>query len=36
MFVHSHECQRIETKNPFDEILGLSFDLGYLKTPIPF
>jgi hypothetical protein len=23
---YSYECQRIKTKNPFDEILSLSFD----------
>jgi hypothetical protein len=24
-------CQGIQTKNSFDEILSLSFDLGFLK-----
>jgi hypothetical protein len=27
LFFHSYECQRIQTKNPFDDILSLSFDL---------
>jgi hypothetical protein len=27
LFFHSYECQGIQTKNPFDETLGLSFDL---------
>ncbi len=27
----SYECQGIQTKNPFDEILTLNFDLGPLK-----
>jgi len=31
-FSHSYECQRIQTKNPFDEIWSLSFDLGFLKV----
>jgi hypothetical protein len=30
-FFHSHECQRIQIKNPFDKILNLSFDLIPLK-----
>jgi hypothetical protein len=30
-FFHSYECQGIQTKNSFDEILSLSFDLGPLK-----
>jgi len=29
MFFHSYECQGIQTKNPFDEIL--SFNIGPLK-----
>jgi hypothetical protein len=29
---HSYECQGIQTKNPFDEILSSSFDLGPLKV----
>jgi hypothetical protein len=29
---HSYECQRIKTNNPFDKILGLSFNLGPLKV----
>jgi hypothetical protein len=29
---YSHEYQRIQTKNPFDEMLSLSFDLGPLKV----
>jgi hypothetical protein len=29
MFFHSYECQRIQTKNPVDEIL--SFNIGPLK-----
>jgi hypothetical protein len=28
---YSYECQRIQTKNPFDEILSLGFDLKPLK-----
>ncbi len=32
MFFHSYECQGMQTKNPFDEILSLSFDLGPLKV----
>jgi hypothetical protein len=28
---HSYECQRIQTKNPFDKILSVSFDLRPLK-----
>ncbi len=31
MFFHSYERQGIQTKNPFDEILCLSFDLRSLK-----
>ncbi len=31
-FFHSYECQGIQTKNPFDKILSLSFDLGPLKV----
>jgi hypothetical protein len=27
LFFHSYECQGIQTKNPFDETLGLNFDL---------
>jgi hypothetical protein len=30
--IHSYEYQRIQTKNPFDEMLSLSFDLGPLKV----
>jgi hypothetical protein len=30
-FFHSYECQGIQTKNPFDKILSLSFDLRPLK-----
>jgi hypothetical protein len=29
---HSYECQRIQTKNPFDKILSLNFDLKPLKV----
>jgi hypothetical protein len=29
---HSYECQGIQTKNPFDKILSLSFNLGPLKV----
>jgi hypothetical protein len=29
---HSYECQRIQTKNVFDKILSLNFDLGPLKV----
>jgi len=32
LFFHSYECQGIQTKNSFDEILGLNFDLGPLKV----
>jgi len=32
MFFHSYGCQGMQTKNPFDEILSLSFDLGPLKV----
>ncbi len=31
-FFHSYECQGVQTKNSFDEILSLSFDLGSLKV----
>jgi hypothetical protein len=31
-FFYLYECQRIQTKYPFDEILSLSFDLGPLKV----
>jgi flagellar basal body-associated protein FliL len=31
-FFHSFECQGVQTQNPFDEILILSFDLGPLKV----
>jgi hypothetical protein len=31
---HSYECQGIQTKNPFNEILSLSFDLDSLKVNI--
>jgi hypothetical protein len=31
-FFNSYECQGIQTKNPFDEILSLSFDLKPLKV----
>jgi hypothetical protein len=31
IFFHSYECQKIQIKNPFVEILSLSFDLGPLK-----
>jgi hypothetical protein len=29
---HSYDCQRIQTKIPFDKILSLSFDLRVLKV----
>jgi hypothetical protein len=29
---HSYECQGIQTKNSFDKILSLHFDLGLLKV----
>jgi hypothetical protein len=32
LLFHSYEYQEIQTKNPFDEILSLSFDLGPLKV----
>jgi hypothetical protein len=31
LLFHSYECQGIQTENPLDEILSLSFDLGLLK-----
>jgi hypothetical protein len=31
LFFHSYECQRIQTKNPFNKILRFNFDLGPLK-----
>ncbi len=31
-FFCSYECQGIQTKNAFDEILSLSFDLKPLKV----
>jgi hypothetical protein len=31
-FLNSYECQKIQTKNPFDEILSLNFDLKPLKV----
>jgi hypothetical protein len=30
-FFHSYQCQGIQTKNSFDEIFNLNFDLGTLK-----
>jgi len=27
-FIYSYECQGIQIKNPFDEILSLNFDLN--------
>jgi hypothetical protein len=32
LIFHSYECQGIQTKNPFDEIFNLSFDLEPLKV----
>ncbi len=32
MASHSYECQAIQTKNPFNGILSLNFDLGPLKV----
>jgi hypothetical protein len=32
LYFHSYECQGIKTKNPFDKILNLSFDLEPLKV----
>jgi hypothetical protein len=32
LFFHSYECQGIQTKNSFDEILSVSFDLRPLKV----
>ncbi len=32
LFFHSCECQKIQTKNSFDEMLSLSFDLEPLKV----
>jgi len=32
MVSHSYVCQGIQTKNSFNEILSLSFDLGPLKV----
>jgi hypothetical protein len=34
LFFHWYECQGIQTKNPFDTILSLSFDLGPLNMNI--
>jgi len=34
LVLHSYECQGIQTKNPFDEILSLGFDLGPSKVNI--
>jgi hypothetical protein len=31
-FFHSYECQGIQTKNSFNKILSVSFDLGLLKV----
>jgi hypothetical protein len=31
-YFYSYECQGIQTKIPFDEILSLSFDLRLLKV----
>ncbi len=31
-FFQSHECQGIQTKNSFDKILSLSFNLGPLNV----
>jgi len=31
LFFYSYECQGIQTKNLFDEIVSLSFDLKPLK-----
>jgi len=32
LLFHSYECQGIQTKNQFDEILSISFDLKPLKV----
>ncbi len=32
LLFHSNECQGIQTTNPFDKILSLSFNFGPLKT----
>jgi hypothetical protein len=32
LFFHSYKYQGIQTKNPFDKILSLSFDLEPLKV----
>jgi hypothetical protein len=32
LFFYSYECQGIQTRNPFDEILTLSFDLRPLEV----
>jgi hypothetical protein len=31
-FFHSYECQGLQTKNQFEEILSISFDLGPPKV----
>jgi hypothetical protein len=31
LLFHSYECQGIQTKNPFNKISNLSFNLGPLK-----
>jgi hypothetical protein len=32
LLIHSYECQGIQIKNLFDEILSLGFDLEHLKV----
>jgi len=32
LFFPSYECQGIQTKNPFDKILSVNFDLRPLKV----
>jgi hypothetical protein len=34
LFFHSYECQGIQIKILFEEILSISFDLGPLKVHI--
>jgi hypothetical protein len=32
LFFHSHECQKIQTINPYDKILNLNLNLKPLKV----
>ncbi len=31
LFIYKNDKLKLQTKNPFNEILSLGFDLGYLK-----